>query len=193
MLLEIADRWLLRGFDPRTLAPTGDLTLPTPAGRVAFAPGGEEAYALAAAGARLLRLDLTTGSVTSLSDAPRGAISLAVTYDRVYVPNPFGSDVWALDRHTCPGRRRDRGFPRWGGRGPGGHWGRTGRGAGLAGAEGESAMAYRVNRGDRAAFDDRRAGGDAAELAVFAAGLVVTGGLAAVAIGRLLALILGAG
>jgi hypothetical protein len=54
-------------------------------------------------------------------------------------------------------------------------------------------MAYRVNRGDQGAFDDRRARGDAAELAVFAASLVVTGGLAAVAVGRLLALILGAG
>ena len=65
-LLEIADRWLLRGSDLLTLAPTGDLTLPAPAGRVAFAPGGQEAYALAALGTKLLRLDLASGSVSSL-------------------------------------------------------------------------------------------------------------------------------
>ncbi len=99
-LLEIADRWLLRGFDPLTLAPTGDLKLPGPAGRVAFAPGGVEAYSLAAAGAKLLRLDLATGSVTSLSDVPQGAISPAVTRDRIYVPGAFGNEVWALDRRT---------------------------------------------------------------------------------------------
>ena len=99
-LLEIADRWLLRGFDPLTLAPTGDLKLPGPAGRVAFAPGGVEAYSLAAAGAKLLRLDLATGSVTPRSDVPEGAISLAVTHERIYMLDPFGSEVWALDRDS---------------------------------------------------------------------------------------------
>ncbi len=99
-LLEVADRWLFRGFNSLTLAPTGDLTLPGPAGQVAFAPGGGEAYALAAAGTKLLRLDLASGSVTLLADVPRRAVSLAVTQDRIYVPNPFGSDVWAVDRHT---------------------------------------------------------------------------------------------
>jgi DNA-binding beta-propeller fold protein YncE len=99
-LLEAADRWLVRGFDPLTLSPTGTLTLPGAAWRVTFAPGGEEAYALAASGATLLRLDLAAGNVTPLAGVPRRAVTLAVTDERVYVPDPFGSEVWALDRDS---------------------------------------------------------------------------------------------
>ena len=87
-------------FDPLTLAPEGDLPLPAPPGRVALAPDGAAAYALTAFGTVLLRLDPAAGTVTRLAELPGRAITLAVTRDRIYVPNPYGSEVWALDRRS---------------------------------------------------------------------------------------------
>jgi hypothetical protein len=93
-------RGRLVGFDPLTLAPEGELPLPAPPGRVALAPDGEAAYALVAFGTVLLRLDPAAGTVTRLAELPGRAITLAVTRDRIYVPNPYGNEVWALDRRS---------------------------------------------------------------------------------------------
>jgi hypothetical protein len=93
-----AYRGRLVGFDALTLAPEGELPLPAPPGRVAFAPDGSAAYALAAFGTELLRLDPVAGTVTRLAELPGRAVTLAVARDRIYVPDPYGSAVWALDR-----------------------------------------------------------------------------------------------
>jgi hypothetical protein len=93
-------RGRLVGFDPLTLALEGELPLPAAPGRVALAPDGEAAYALVAFGTVLLRLDLAAGTVTRLAEIPGRAITLAVARDRIYVPNPYGSEVWVLDRRS---------------------------------------------------------------------------------------------
>jgi hypothetical protein len=99
-LLEVADRWLVRGFDPLTLAPQGETPLPGLLGQLTFASDGGMAYALAGAGSVLLRLDPAAGTATPLATLPGRAVTLAVVGDRIYVPHPYGSEVWALDRRT---------------------------------------------------------------------------------------------
>jgi DNA-binding beta-propeller fold protein YncE len=99
-LLEVADRWLVRGLDPLTLASQGEMPLPGRLGQLTFATDGRTAYALAGAGSVLLRLDPAAGTATPLAALPGRAISLAVAGDRIYVPHPYGNEVWALDRRT---------------------------------------------------------------------------------------------
>jgi hypothetical protein len=95
-----AYRGRLLGLDPTTLAAEVELALPAAPGRVAVGPDGDEAYALVAAGTVLLRLDLRAGAVNRLAELPGQAITLAVTRTRIYVPDPAGRALWALDRRS---------------------------------------------------------------------------------------------
>src|SRR5262249_23684540 len=49
---------------------------------------------------RLARLDLPAGPVAPVWELPGLAVTLAVTAERVYVPDPAGRAVWAVGRRT---------------------------------------------------------------------------------------------
>jgi hypothetical protein len=95
-----AYRGRLLGLDPTTLAVEAELLLPTSPGRVAVGPDGDEAFALVTSGTVVLRLDLRAGMVSPLAELPGRAITLAVTRTRIYVPDPAGRALWALDRRS---------------------------------------------------------------------------------------------
>ena len=105
-------RWHLVALDPETLAPEGEVAVPRYPQGVAVAPDGRHAYWLAGPwtlGVRtpLLRTDLATGTTHLQADVPGpGFGSLAVTAERVYVPNPEGSEVSVLERRTGALTRR---------------------------------------------------------------------------------------
>ena len=66
---------------------------------LAVAPDGAHAYALAGGGRDVLHVDLTTGVTRPLGALPGYASGgVAVTARHLLVPNPLGSEVWALDR-----------------------------------------------------------------------------------------------
>ena len=73
-----------------------------------MAPDGDQAYAFVGPvdgllDRVLLRLDLRTGAQTLLGRVPGpDGSSLAVSRDRVYVPNPRGHDIWVGDRQGRP-------------------------------------------------------------------------------------------
>jgi hypothetical protein len=101
-----ADRWLVRGLDPLTLAPESRLALPARPCALAVAADGDAAYVLAGPGPRrssteLVRLDLRRGAVRTLGSVPgSGAGGLAVVGDRLYVPVPEGDGVAVVDRRS---------------------------------------------------------------------------------------------
>ena len=105
-------RWHLVALDPETLAPEGEFAVPHYPQGVAVAPDGRHAYWLAGPwtlGVRtpLLRTDLATGATQLQADVPGpGFGSLAVTAERVYVPNPEGSEVSVVERRTGALTRR---------------------------------------------------------------------------------------
>jgi hypothetical protein len=70
---------------------------------LAVAPDGGTAYILLAPApgrARLAPLALAGGPAPPTLDLPRPAVTLAVTPERVYVPDPVGHAVWAVDRRA---------------------------------------------------------------------------------------------
>jgi hypothetical protein len=101
----LADQWLLRGLDPLTLAPESAFALAARPRALAVAADGDHAYALADAGgpgswSRLVRIDLRSGGVRPVRRVPgTGAGGLVVAGDRLYVPDPEGDSVTAVDRH----------------------------------------------------------------------------------------------
>ena len=103
--------WELLALDPATLVAQRTHPLDDRLTALAGSPDGRHLYALTqhlavspgAAVTRLLHLDLAGGSVRPLADVPGVALGLAVTRERVYVPNAFGAEVWAVDRRS--GRR----------------------------------------------------------------------------------------
>ena len=101
----LADQWLLRGFDPLTLAPESTFALAARPRALAVAADGDHAYALADAGgpratSELVRIDLRSGAVRPVHRVPgTGDGGLVVAGDRLYVPDPEGDTVTAVDRH----------------------------------------------------------------------------------------------
>jgi hypothetical protein len=96
-------RWRLTGVDPATLERESEHDVPDLPVGLAVAPDGDEAYLLTGSesllsGDRLVRLNLTTGLPDRGQVLPGEAQSLAVTRERVYVPNPWGREVWVVDR-----------------------------------------------------------------------------------------------
>jgi hypothetical protein len=66
---------------------------------LAVAPGGAQAYALAAGGEGVLHVDLVKGATRPLGALPGHASgATAVAARHVLAPNPLGREVWALDR-----------------------------------------------------------------------------------------------
>jgi len=99
-------RWHLVTLDPETLAPEAEFAVPHYPQGVAVAPDGRHAYWLAGpwtlgVPTPLLRTDLATGATRLEAHVPGpGFGGLAVTAERVYVPNPEGSEVSVLERRT---------------------------------------------------------------------------------------------
>jgi hypothetical protein len=100
--------WRLLGLHAVTLEPESEVTLPWPAHGLAVAPDGRDAYAYAGPGSLLwgsvlLRVDLVAGAAAPLGPVPGSGIGgLAVTADRVYVPDSGGDTVWVADRRGRP-------------------------------------------------------------------------------------------
>ena len=100
--------WRLLGLDAATLAQERDHPLAGPPVWLTVAPDGRDAYALVrdgsgSAAGRLQRIDLTTGAASLLGRAPGlGLAGLAVTADRLYVPDTFGDRLWIADRGGRP-------------------------------------------------------------------------------------------
>jgi hypothetical protein len=101
-------RWQLLAMRLPDLALEGAWPAPEALRWLAVPPDGGHAYALAdgygaAPDARVLALDLRTGSWTTLHRAPGAAAGLVVTERRLYVAGSDRPEVWVLDRRT--GRR----------------------------------------------------------------------------------------
>ena len=94
-----AGRWRLLGLNPVTLDTEQEAYLSVQIRALTVAPDGLTAYALAAGGKDVLRVDLASGASGRLGALP-GATSggLAVTARHLLAPNPQGREVWALDR-----------------------------------------------------------------------------------------------
>ncbi|MBI3974046.1 MAG: hypothetical protein HY332_22440 [Chloroflexi bacterium] len=67
--------------------------------RLAIAPDGQAGYVLGGDGCTLTQLDLVGGGQQHLH-LPGHGLDVLATTDRVYVTNPYGSDVWAVDPRT---------------------------------------------------------------------------------------------
>jgi DNA-binding beta-propeller fold protein YncE len=99
--------WRLLGLHPTTLAVESDFPLPGPAPWLAVAPDGRDAYALGAGsrlfGTPLQRIDLDSGAATVLGRVPGlGVGGLAVTRERLYVPDTEADRLWVADRNGRP-------------------------------------------------------------------------------------------
>jgi hypothetical protein len=99
-----AEAWRLLGLHPATLVPESEHPLPRAAVWLAVAPDGRDAYVsdnagTAPPGGLLQRVDLTSGATAAIGHRPGlGAAGLAVTADRVYVPDTAGDRLWVIDR-----------------------------------------------------------------------------------------------
>jgi DNA-binding beta-propeller fold protein YncE len=96
----------LRGLNPITLDVESEHALDTPSVALAVAPDGEDVYLLTSHGYSLTQIHLATGAQRWLASLPDGGISLAVTDERVFVPNPWGHEVWVMDRRQRQPTRR---------------------------------------------------------------------------------------
>jgi hypothetical protein len=92
--------WRLLGLNPATLDVERQLQVAYLPRRLAVAPDGNHLYTLDAGGTTVLHHDLSTGRQRTLARLRGEGASLAVTATDVYVPNLYGSEVWALDRRT---------------------------------------------------------------------------------------------
>jgi DNA-binding beta-propeller fold protein YncE len=109
-----ADTYLVpRTWELVTLRPaTLDVERTTPlAGEItalASAPDGDHVYGLAqprivslgATTTALLHIDPVGGAVRPFASLPGIGLRLVVAGERVYVPNAFGAEVWAIDRRS---------------------------------------------------------------------------------------------
>ena len=92
-------RWRLLGLHPTTLDTEQEAVLGVQVHYLAVAPDGGHAYALGPGPTDVQHLDLAAGVTRRLGALPGAAAGgLAVTARYVLVPNPLGSEVWALDR-----------------------------------------------------------------------------------------------
>ncbi|MGH2354807.1 MAG: YncE family protein [Chloroflexota bacterium] len=94
-----AARWSVLGLNPTTLETESRWPVSQPWRSFAIAPDGDHAYALAGQGT-VTHLDLLSGAASQLIKLPKIAISIAVTADRVYVPDAFGDGVWVVHRRN---------------------------------------------------------------------------------------------
>jgi DNA-binding beta-propeller fold protein YncE len=100
--------WQLWGLDPTTFDVTSEQSLSYPPTGLAVAPEGNQAYGFVEPidwqfHRALVRVDLVSGTETLVARVPgTTGISLAVTEDRLYAPNPEGNEVWVADRQGRP-------------------------------------------------------------------------------------------
>jgi DNA-binding beta-propeller fold protein YncE len=99
-------RGRLLGLTPTTLDVETEHALESPSVALAVAPDGEDVYVLTAHGYTLTQIHLATSAQRWLASLPDGGISLAVTDERVFVPNPWGNEVWIVDRRQRQPTRR---------------------------------------------------------------------------------------
>jgi hypothetical protein len=96
----VDDRWYLHVLDLDTLTPLVAWPLDGPARGLAVAPDGGWAYFLSGGSlsGSLRAVDLSTGVASRLASLPAPGGDLVVTEERVYVTNPPGRELWAVDR-----------------------------------------------------------------------------------------------
>ena len=92
-----ADRGVLLGLDPATLDAASEVPLPGAPRWFAAAPAGDLGYAHAG-GTEVLRIDLAAGAVGPLVRLPAPVRGLAVVGNTLYVADPAGDRLWAVDR-----------------------------------------------------------------------------------------------
>jgi DNA-binding beta-propeller fold protein YncE len=103
-----AEAWSLLGLHPTTLMPESERPLPRATVWLTVAPDGRDAYVSDAAGAmtpdaRLHRVDLASGAAATIGGPPGlGAAGLAVTADRLYIPDTAGDRLLVTDRAGRP-------------------------------------------------------------------------------------------
>jgi DNA-binding beta-propeller fold protein YncE len=96
-------RWRLLGLDPVSLDVESEFALGflpnrLVPNRLVIAPDGDYAYALAQPNNAVRQIDLAHGAQRVLATLPGTSLGLAVSGERIYVSNPYGREVWALDR-----------------------------------------------------------------------------------------------
>lgn len=99
------DHWRLRGLDPWTLDPLFDRTLGEPPHWLTVAPDGDQAYYFIADSNTLVHVELSSGARRRLSLLPGAGLGLAVTEDKLFIPNPEGHELWVVDRRAGQFRR----------------------------------------------------------------------------------------
>jgi hypothetical protein len=97
------ERWSLLTLDPVTLEERSRRLLSEPPLWLTVAPDGADAYYAIGGSNLLMHVDLTTGVVRQLAALPGMGLGMAVTHDRLFVPNPTSNEVWVVDRRS--GRR----------------------------------------------------------------------------------------
>ena len=90
------DRWRLVALAASTLDPEGVSPLPPALAWLALAPSGDDGFALQ--NGALVRIDLLTGSISRVAALPGVGRGVAVIEDRVFVADPRGNAIWAVDR-----------------------------------------------------------------------------------------------
>jgi hypothetical protein len=97
-------RWNVTSLDPVTLETLSQLTMAEMPLWLAIDDDGLNAYFTIGGTNSLMHLNLVSGAVRHLATLPGFGLGMAVSHDRVFVPNPEGSELWVIDRRT--GRRR---------------------------------------------------------------------------------------
>lgn len=101
------DGWRLVGRSLADLHSESEIRLPEGVLALKVTPDGERAYALAPRSpappparitSRVLDLDLTTGTVSTLVALPGRGLDLAMASERLYIPHAEGNEVWVVDR-----------------------------------------------------------------------------------------------
>jgi DNA-binding beta-propeller fold protein YncE len=91
-------RWRLVGLNPLSLDVESEFALGFLPNRLVVTADGDQAYALAQPNDTVRQIDLPHGTQRVLATLPGTGLGLAVAGDRIYVSNPYGREVWALDR-----------------------------------------------------------------------------------------------
>jgi hypothetical protein len=93
-----AHGWRLVGLSTPDLAPATVLPLTGGARRLAATPNGEATYVLEASGSAVNEIRVARRDERPLARLPGPALDLLVTHDRMYVADPSGTGLWAIER-----------------------------------------------------------------------------------------------
>ena len=97
------DSWKLLAIDPLTFEVSARHALSEAPLWLSVAPDGRDAYYAVGGSNAIAHVDLGSGATRRLAALPGSGLGLAVSHERLFVPNPRGDEVWVVERRS--GRR----------------------------------------------------------------------------------------